>query len=442
MKQINHIAAPAQTLRGYIRVPGDKSVSHRAVVLSAVADGTSRLRGFLDGADCMATVNAFRAMGARIEGPADGVLTVHGVGIDGLQAPTEALDMGNSGTAMRLLAGLLAGQGFAVTLTGDESLLSRPMRRVAEPIRAMGGDITTTRQHTAPITLRGGRLKGIDYRPPVASAQVKSCVLLAGLYAQGTTTVAEPTPTRDHTERMLTGFRYPVAHPAPGTVRIIGGGRLCATDIDIPADISSAAFFIVAAVIAKDADITLRHVGINPTRVGVIDILKDMGADITLLNRREISAEPVADIRARSSTLRGVHIDNAQVAAAIDEFPALFIAAACARGDTVLSGAAELRVKESDRIGAMADGLTALGVVAVPSADGITITGGDGDDTCFNGGEVQSRADHRIAMAFSVAAARAAAPIHVRDCANVGTSFPGFVKLANQVGLNIRVEEQ
>jgi 3-phosphoshikimate 1-carboxyvinyltransferase len=433
MSNSDFIVAPSHTLYGRLRVPGDKSISHRAVILGSLAEGTSRVSGFLEGEDCLATLNAFRAMGVTIEGPQDGDVIIHGVGLNGLQAPREPLYMGNSGTSMRLLTGLLAGQAFASVLTGDASLSRRPMQRVTEPLIRMGARIGTTPRGTAPLHIDGGHpLQGIDYAMPIASAQVKSCLLLAGLYARGCTCITEPVPTRDHTERMLTGFHYPLERQDQ-RICLFGGGRLQAGTLEIPADISSAAFFIVGASIARAADILLEHVGINPTRTGSIAILHQMGAAITLLNERQAGGEPVADIRVRPAELHGIRIPAALVPLAIDEFPALFIAAACARGTTVLTGAEELRVKESDRIQVMADGLQALGIAVQPTPDGMIIQGGT-----LSGGYVDSHGDHRIAMAFAMAALRAGGTLHIQDCTNVNTSFPGFVELARRTGLNIR----
>lgn len=423
---------PGGTLRGEARVPGDKSVSHRSIMLGALAEGTTEVTGFLEAEDCLATMNAFRAMGVRIEGPEDGRVTIHGVGLHGLKASSEPLYLGNSGTSMRLLSGLLAGQAFATVLTGDPSLSRRPMKRVTEPLRLMGAEIETTAAGTAPLRIKGGTvLKGIHYDLPVASAQVKSCLLLAGLYAEGRTSVREPAPTRDHTERMLAGFGYPVRREGE-TVSVESGGKLVACNVDVPSDISSAAFFMVGAAIAEGGELLLRHVGINPTRTGVIDILGLMGADIEILDPREAGGEPVADIRIRSSRLRGIDIPEALVPLAIDEFPVLFVAAACAEGETRLTGAEELRVKESDRIQVMADGLRVLGVDATPTPDGMVLRGGP-----MAGGEVESHGDHRIAMAFSIAGLRAQGPITIRDCANVNTSFPTFVEIARRLGLSI-----
>jgi len=420
-------------LSGRLRVPGDKSISHRAIMLGSLALGTTRVSGFLEGEDSLATLEAFRRMGVSIEGSGKGSLTIRGVGMNGLRAPDGPLDLGNSGTSMRLLAGLMSGQKFPVILTGDKSLCSRPMRRVTEPLRRMGAHIETRDEGSAPLCIAGnGTLCGISYSMPVASAQVKSCLLLAGLYAEGETCVSEPAPTRDHTERMLRGFGYEVAHDG-NRICLTGGGALAATDLDIPADISSAAFFLVGATIAEGSDLLLEHVGINPTREGVINILRMMGADIEVLNPRVAGGEPVADLRVRSATLRGVTIPPDQVPLAIDEFPVLFIAAACAEGETLLTGAEELRVKESDRIQVMAEGMNTLGIDARPTADGMIIRGGP-----INGGRVCSHGDHRVAMAFTIAALRAAKPIVVEDCDNVNTSFPGFVELAGAAGLSIR----
>ncbi len=431
-KKTSFQVQPGGALTGSLRVPGDKSISHRSIMLGAIAEGTTSISGFLEGEDSLATLKAFRCMGVAIEGPDNGKVVVHGVGLDGLKAPGRPLDLGNSGTSMRLLAGLLAGQSFDSELVGDSSLMSRPMRRVTGPLAAMGASIETTETGTAPLKINGGKqLRAIDYVMPVASAQVKSCVLLAGLYADGRTCVHEPAPTRDHTERMLNGMGYSVSRDR-GTACLQGGGRLNATTIDVPADISSAAFFLVGASIAPGSDLVLEHVGVNPTRTGVLEILRLMGADIELDNQREVGGEPVADLRVRSARLRGIDIPVEQVPLAIDEFPALFVAAACAEGRTVLTGAEELRVKESDRIQVMADGLQALGVDAEATPDGMIINGG-----AISGGDVDSHGDHRIAMSFAMATLRATGPVHIDDCANVNTSFPDFVGVASNAGLDI-----
>ncbi|HOW63374.1 MAG TPA: 3-phosphoshikimate 1-carboxyvinyltransferase, partial [Candidatus Contendobacter sp.] len=371
MADLTFFVEPGGALRGRLRVPGDKSISHRAIMFGALAEGVTTITGFLEGEDCLATLRAFRAMGVRVDGPEQGRVTVHGVGLHGLRAPDGPLDMGNSGTSMRLMSGILAGQAFDTVLTGDASLTRRPMRRVTEPLARMGARIETTETGSAPLRIHGGqRLTGIDYPLLVASAQVKSALLLAGLYAEGVTRVTEPAPTRDHTERMLEGFGYPLRRESERTVALTGGGSLTGTTIDVPADISSAAFFLVGASLAPGSDLVLEHVGVNPTRTGVIEILRLMGAQIEVLNPRLAGGEPVADLRVRHAPLHGIRIPEALVPLAIDEFPTLFIAAAGAEGVTVLTGAEELRVKESDRIQVMADGLNALGGAAGPTSDG------------------------------------------------------------------------
>ena len=429
------LGKPGGSLNGRIRVPGDKSISHRSIMLGSLAEGTTEVEGFLEGEDALATLQAFRDMGVVIEGPNHGKVTIHGVGLHGLKAPPGPIYVGNSGTSMRLLSGLLAGQPFDVTMTGDASLSKRPMGRVANPLREMGAVVETGADGRPPLTIRGGqRLKALNYTLPMASAQVKSCLLLAGLYAEGVTTVTEPAPTRDHTERMLRGFGYAVESKGP-VASLQAGGKLTATRIEVPADISSAAFFLVAASIAEGSDLLLEHVGINPTRTGVIDILRLMGGDITLENQREVGGEPVADLRVRGAKLKGIEIPEELVPLAIDEFPVLFVAAACAEGRTILRGAEELRVKESDRIQVMADGLITLGVKCEPTPDGIIIDGGP-----IGGGEVHGHGDHRIAMAFSIASLRATAPVRIHDCANVATSFPNFLALCAEVGIRVAEE--
>jgi 3-phosphoshikimate 1-carboxyvinyltransferase len=436
----NFLAHPGGAARGAIRVPGDKSISHRSIMLGSIARGTTRVSGFLEGADAISTMNIFRALGVRIDGPHDGRVTIEGVGVDGLQPAAADLDCGNSGTSMRLLAGLLAGQRFPTRLVGDASLSRRPMKRVTEPLSRMGADIVSA-DGRPPLRIRPvARLQGIDFDMPVASAQVKSALLLAGLYADGVTRVTEPAPTRDHTERMLAAFGVRLERDG-ANVSVRGGQELAATRIDVPADVSSAAFFLVAGAIAEDAELLIEHVGMNPTRTGVVEILRLMGADLTVENPREVGGEPVADLRIRSSALRGIDVPPALVPLAIDEFPVLFVAAACASGRTVVTGAEELRVKESDRVAVMADGLARLGVQARATPDGMVIEGrGDRGGPVFSGGEVDSHGDHRPAMAFAVASLRAAAPIRILDTANVGTSFPGFVELARRVGIPVDVQ--
>ncbi|MGV6825566.1 MAG: 3-phosphoshikimate 1-carboxyvinyltransferase [bacterium] len=429
---IEYKVQPGGNLTGTVQVPGDKSMSHRSIMFGSLAEGVTHIEGFLEGEDSLATLNAFRQMGVNIEGPENGRVVIHGVGMHGLQQPDAPLDLGNSGTSMRLLSGLLAGQGLALTLVGDSSLSSRPMRRVTGPLSTMGAVIETEADGTAPLRIQpNADMKGIEYDMPMASAQVKSSVLLAGLYADGDTCVTEPAPTRDHTERMLRGFGYEVRES--GNRRCVtGGSKLVATDITVPGDISSAAFFLVGASIAEGSDLVLENIGINPTRDGVINILRLMGADIEVLNPREVGGEPVADLRVRSAQLKGINIPEDQVPLAIDEFPAIFVAAACAQGTTVLTGAEELRVKESDRIQAMADGLQILGISAEPTPDGIVIEGGQ-----LGGGEVDSLGDHRIAMSFAMAALRAKGAIRIQDCANVNTSFPRFGEIAAAAGLGV-----
>jgi 3-phosphoshikimate 1-carboxyvinyltransferase len=427
------ICSPGEKVSGNLRVPGDKSISHRSIILSSIATGVSHISGFLQGEDSLNTISAFQQMGVDIERDEDRV-RVSGVGLHGLSAPAADLEMGNSGTAMRLMLGLLAGQGFDSRLIGDQSLSSRPMLRVIEPLQTMGALIESETGGRAPLQVRANQgLHAIEYDMPVASAQVKSCLLLAGLYAAGETVVHEPAPTRDHSERMLRAYGCDVVSRG-GEIRLRSGQQLTACDVEVPADISSAAFFMVAASIATGSDITLQHVGVNPTRTGVIDILKLMGASLELHNRRDIGGEPVADIRVRSAPLSGIDIPCELVPLAIDEFPVLFVAAACAQGTTRLSGAEELRVKESDRIQVMADGLTELGIVTQVKQDGIVVEGGS-----IGGGSVDSHGDHRIAMAFSIASLRAEAVIRINDCANVNTSFPGFAELALQVGIRIQI---
>ena len=423
--------SPGGALGGRLCLPGDKSISHRALILGAIADGESVLHGVLQGADTLATARALGRLGARIEHDGDQV-RVRGVGLHGLSAADGPLDLGNSGTAVRLLAGLLSAQAFDAVLIGDESLMRRPMRRVIEPLRLMNAALAGAGDDTLPLTIRGGRrLAGIEYRLPVASAQLKSCLLLAGLYAGGETRLIEPRPTRDHTERLLAAFAQPLIRRG-NTLTLCPVGRLRASALRIPADFSAAAFFIVAATLAPGSDVVLENVGVNPTRHAMLEIMRRMGAKIELENEREQSGEPVADIRVRHSALGGIDIPAALVPIAIDEFPAILVAAAMASGTTRLSGAAELRVKESDRIAAMLDGFRATGIEARETADGMIVTGGR-----FRGGAVQSRGDHRIAMAFAVAGMVAEAPVTIHDCANVATSFPGFAELAATAGMQI-----
>ena len=435
-----------KNFKGKFSVPGDKSVSHRSIMFGAIAEGTTHVTGFLEGEDALATLQAFRDMGVSIEGPKNGEVTIHGVGMNGLKAPASELYMGNSGTSMRLLSGMLSAQKFDSVMTGDASLTKRPMERIAKPLREMGALLQTTGDRgTPPISITGNqKLKGIHYDLPMASAQVKSGILLAGLWAEGETSVTEPEPTRDHSERMLRAFGYDVKTEG-NRISLQGGGKLTATEIQVPSDISSAAFFMVGAAITEGSDVTLEAVGINPTRTGVIEILKQMGADIAVENERIAGGEPIADIRIRGSrTLKGIHMPEDQVPLAIDEFPALFIAAACAEGQTVLTGAAELRVKESDRIQVMADGLKIMGIDCTPTDDGIIIEGKgkSGEwDAIFTGGEIESHHDHRIAMSFSMAGLRTSGEIKIVGTETVATSFPTFTELATEAGLAIQVTE-
>ena len=423
-------------VRGTATVPGDKSISHRALMLSGIAEGRSEISGFLASEDCLASLAAMRALGVRIEQPGPTELAIHGVGLHGLEDARRALDMGNAGTAMRLFTGLLAAQTFDSTLIGDSSLMKRPMERVAKPLREMGADVRT-HEGTPPVNIGGGRsLRGIDYRMPVASAQVKSAILLAALYADGPTTVIAPAVNRDHSERMLQscGVRLDIdglrttVHPP----RQLTGQRL-----NVPGDFSSAAFFIVAGLLgAAGEGLLIQNVGMNPTRAGLLDILASMGADVEVRNARSSGAEPVADLMVRRSALKGIRVPVELIPIAIDELPILFIAAACAAGETLVTGAEELRVKESDRIAAMSAGLAALGVAHTVLPDGMSIEG-RGEGAAFSGGVIDSFGDHRIAMSFGIASLRAAAPITIRDVANVATSFPGFVDLSRSVGLDI-----
>lgn len=431
--RIDFISIPVTSLKGRMTVPGDKSVSHRAIIFGAIADGETHVTGFLDSADTIATAEVFREMGVRID-RSDDELTVHGVGLRGLQPPSRPLYFGNSGTSVRLLSGLLAGQQFDTELIGDESLMLRPMRRLVLPLQEMGADLECTDAGTLPLRIRGGRrLTGITYPMPVASAQLKSCLLLAGLYAHGDTTIIEPAVTRDHTERMLPGFGCKISRSSNRVTLV--PGELTGTTVQVPGDISSAAFFLVAASICPGSDIVLENIGINPTRHAVIEILQMMGADLQVEPVSLASIEPVANIRVRYRPLTGIEIPSHLVPIAIDEIPAILIAAATAKGDTVLRDAAELRVKESDRIEAMAAGLTRLGIKNKTRPDGIVVTGGK-----LQGGTVDSYGDHRIAMAFAVAAIVADDAVRINDCINVNTSFPGFADIANSVGLQVRVE--
>ncbi len=436
LEPIDWLLRAGGPLTGCLRVPGDKSISHRAIMFASIAEGESRIYGFLEGEDTLATAAAFRAMGIAIETPAAGERIVQGRGLHGLSAPSTDLDCGNAGTAMRLLAGLLAGQHFDSVLCGDASLSRRPMRRVIEPLTLMGARIEARSGGLPPLAIRAGAgLHGIHYALPVASAQVKSAILLAGLYADGLTTVVEPHPTRDYTESMLAAFGVRIER-AGGAVSLRGGQPLHGQHIEVPADFSSAAFFLVAASLVPGSVLRIEAVGINPRRTGLLDTLIDMGADITVDNHRRLGGEWVADLQVRAARLRGVTVPAARVPDMIDEFPALFVAAALAEGETRISGAEELRLKESDRIGVMATALRVLGAEITETADGALI-GGVGR---LSGGRTDSAGDHRCAMALAVAALCASAPVRVCDVANVATSFPGFERLAVDIGFPLQVE--
>ena len=427
-QRLDWISQPVASLQGNVVVPGDKSVSHRSMMLSVIAEGTSHIRGFLEGEDTRATAAVLAQLGVSIEAPSAGERIVRGVGLHGLRGSSQPLDCGNAGTGMRLLTGLLAGQAFDSTLIGDESLSKRPMRRVTDPLAKMGAQIDS-QDGLPPLHVRGGRsLHGIRYELPVASAQVKSALLLAGLYAEGSTEVIEPHPTRDYTESMLAAFGWPITF-SPGYAKLEGGHRLRATDVVVPADFSSSAFFLVAASIVPGSVLRLPAVGLNPRRTGLLEALRLMGADIRVENQSESGGEAVGDLIVRHAPLRGIELPEALVPDMIDEFPALFIAAAVAEGRTIVRGAAELRVKESDRIATMAAGMRALGVSIEETPDGAIIDGG-----AIGGGTVDSHGDHRIAMSFAAAGLAAQGAITIRDCANVATSFPGFVELANGCG--------
>jgi 3-phosphoshikimate 1-carboxyvinyltransferase len=425
-------AGRGEPLIGTIRVPGDKSISHRAIILGALADGITHIRGFLEGEDTIATANIFQQLGVSIQTPSPSERVVHGVGLHGLKASSQALDCGNAGTAMRLLSGVMAGQVFASNLVGDASLTKRPMRRVMKPLRAMGAKIDADNDEFPPLHIQAcAGLKGIEYTTEVASAQIKSAILLAGLYADGDTIVHELHPTRDYTERMLQAFGWPIAS-SPGYAKLSGGHRLQATNILVPSDFSSAAFFLVAASVILGSDLTITGVGMNPRRTGLLQALQLMGANIEFFNQTEQAGETIADIRVRSAQLIGINVPEAIVPDMIDEFPALFVAAALAKGQTKITGAAELRVKESDRIAVMSTALRHLGAEIHETPDGAVIQGGQ-----LHSGATQSHGDHRIAMSLAIAAQMASGPVMISDCENVATSFPGFVALSQSIGFHL-----
>jgi len=435
------IAGPAAgPLKGELTIPGDKSMSHRSVMLASIASGVTEVRGFLPGEDCLATARMFSDMGVQIEWLNDekSALRIHGVGLHGLKAPANVLDAGNAGTCVRLMTGVLAGQTFSSNMTGDASLCKRPMRRVVDPVRRMGATVEGRDDgNLLPLTIHGGKLKAIDFKSEVASAQIKSCVLLAGLYAEGETRVREPRQSRDHTERMLPLFGQPVEILADGTICLHPTGNLQAPDdvVAIPADPSSATFFAVAASLVPGSDVAFKRIGINPRRDGWRRILNGMGADIGLSDEAAVGREPVADLRVMTAKLHGCTVSPDDVPDAIDEFPVLFVAASLADGEFILQEAEELRVKESDRIAAMATALRSVGAIIEEYPDGVRITGSGK----LNGGvDVDAHGDHRIAMAMAVAAQRADAEIRIHNAAAIATSFPNFVALAQQIGMNVR----
>ena len=422
---------PSNSIIGKVNIPGDKSISHRAIILAAIADGESRIKNFLQGEDTLATIRVFQKMGVNIKNDGD-IIIEKGVGLHGLRAENPTLDFGNSGTSVRLLSGLLSAQNFSSQLIGDESLMKRPMSRIINPLQKMNAKINCTDLGTLPIKIEGGqKIEGIEYELPIFSAQLKSCLLLAGLYAEGTTKIIENMATRDHTERMLANFSHSVIKKG-NQISIKKADRLIGCEIIVPGDFSSAAYFIVAAILTPNSNIILENVGVNPTRNAKIKIMILMGADVELKNERLESGEPVATIYAKTSKLIGIDIPEELVPVAIDELPIILVAAACAKGKTKLSGAAELRVKESDRIQSMLDGFISLGIKVKALEDGMIIEGGQ-----YNGGVINSNDDHRIAMAFSIAGIIAKAPIIIKSCKNVATSFPEFVDTAKHLGINI-----
>lgn len=397
-KQTITIEKPKR-LRGEVTIPGDKSISHRSIIFGALAKGDTRVKGFLDAADCRATISLFRMLGITIENDGQETLVIRGKGAHGLKAPTNILDVNNSGTTMRLSSGILAGQPFSSKITGDASIQKRPMGRIMEPLLQMGANIVSENgNNLAPLVIKPAELSGIHYHSPIASAQVKSCILLAGLYASGETTVTEPIVSRDHTERMLKAFGADI-HAANNSVSIRAGHELMAQDIDVPADISSAAYFLAAASIHPDAELLLKGVNINPTRVGILTVAKGMGANISLENKRMVSGEEVADLIIRSASLQGTVIDGDLIPTLIDELPVIAVMAAFAKGQTIIRDAAELRVKESDRIETVCSNLLEMGARVTPKEDGMVIEGGQP----LKGAHIKTVGDHRIAMAFSVA---------------------------------------
>ena len=410
-------------LKGEITIPGDKSISHRAVMFGALSKGTTEVTNFLQGADCLSTIDCFRRLGVEIENTTDKIL-VHGKGLHGLKKPDSILDVGNSGTTTRLISGILAGQNFETVLNGDDSIQSRPMKRIMEPLKLMGADITSIYgNNCAPLRITGSSLKGIHYTSQVASAQVKSCILLAGLYADGTTSVTEPTVSRNHTEVMLRGFGANISCQGK-TASILPTPELFGQKIEVPGDISSAAYFIAAGLIVPGSEILVKNVGVNPTRDGLIHVCEAMGADITLLNKRENGGEPVADILVRHSSLKSTTIQGAIIPTLIDELPMIAVMACFAKGTTIIKDAAELKVKESDRISVMADNLSRMGAHITATEDGMIIEGG----YPLHGAEIDSHLDHRIAMSFAVAALASEGETTIKDADCVKISYPDFYK--------------
>ena len=429
-------------LRGEISVPGDKSISHRSIILASLAEGESTISGLLEGEDCLATIEVFKKMGIDISSN-KGIYSVIGNGLQGLKEPNEALDFGNSGTSIRLCAGLLSSQNFSSLLTGDKSLSTRPMRRVVDPLNAMGADLAATDEGTLPIKVSPVKsLHAIEYSLPVASAQVKSCLMLAGLFAEGETKITEKTITRDHTERMFMEYGLPIEIKPSGQSRTIcvnKASRIYPQDIKVPGDFSSASFFILAALICPDSSIKIKNVGINETRIGFLHALRHMGANIELINVKNTS-EATADILVKTSSLKGISLNTALVANMIDEMPAFFVAAALAEGITIVKDAKELRTKESDRLQAMADSLNAFGIKNELSKDGIVIHG-IGSEGTLKSAEIDSYGDHRIAMASAIGSLRSDGVVKILDCVNVNTSFPNFVDVCREVGIEISNHE-
>lgn len=418
---MNAVIKPSGKLRGEITVPGDKSISHRSVMLGSIAKGDTKISGFLTGEDCLSTIDCFKKLGIDIEVNGTDV-TVHGKGLKGLSAPAETLDVGNSGTTLRLMSGILSAQPFTTRLTGDSSIQKRPMGRVASPLGLMGAKITSENEKmTAPLTIEGQKLHGIDYTLPVASAQVKSALILAGLYADGETRITEPEATRDHTEIMLNYLGADIRKEGD-TIVVRPAAELTGKDITVPGDISSAAYFIAAALISKDSEVLIKNVGVNPTRTGIITAFKAMGGNIELTNERTVCGEPVADILVRSSRLHGVVIKGAIIPKLIDEIPVIAAAACYASGETVIADAAELRVKESDRIKTMAAELGRMGATVIQTDDGMIILGG----IPLHGAVCESYNDHRVAMSVAVAALGAKGETQIKDCGCVDISFPGY----------------